>query len=330
MKNDFDFIALGDTVVDTFIRLEQAEDLWNAEHTSEKLCLSFASKIPYEFEEIVNAVGNSPNAAVSASRLGLKSALISNLGDDQLGKDCLESLHQNAVDTTFIKINQDMKTNHHYVLWFHDERTILIKHEEYEYELPNVGEPKFIYLSSLREGASAMYEKIISYLKEHSKIKLVFQPGVFDIKLGKEKLKDIYARSELFFCNVQESQKILETAESDVKILLKMMADLGPKIVVITDGPNGAYAYDGTDSWFMKPYPDPKPPYERTGAGDAFASTFTSAIILGKSTGEALQWGSINAMSVVQEVGAQKGLLSQSGIEAWLKKKPDGWAPVKI
>ena len=330
MENDFDFIALGDTVVDSFIRLQEAEDLWNAEHTSEKICLPFATKIPFEFEETVNAVGNAANAAVSASRLGLKSALISNLGDDQLGKDCLDSLHKNGVDTAFIKINQDMKTNHHYVLWFHDERTILIKHEEYTYELPNVGEPKFIYLSSLREGALEMYGKIVSYLTDHPAVKLVFQPGIFDIRLGKEKLKDIYARAELFFCNVQEAQKILETGEADVKVLLKMIAVLGPKIVVITDGPNGAYAYDGNDNWFMKAYPDPKPPYERTGAGDAFASTFTSAIILGKNAGEALQWGAINAMSVVQAIGAQKGLLPQSGIEEWLAKKPTGWEPVKI
>ena len=65
----------------------------------------------------------------------------------------------------------------------------------------------------------------------------------------------------------------------------------------------------------MPPYPDPKDPYERTGAGDAFSSTVTAAIILGKSLPEALAWGGINAMAVVQEVGAQKGLRSQEKIE---------------
>jgi ribokinase len=330
MKNDFDLIAIGDTVVDTFIRLEEADETWDVNHHNAKLCLSFADKVPFEFEEICYAVGNAANAAVSASRLGLKSGLVSNVGDDQLGKDCLNSLHNDGVDTSFIKVNQDMKTNHHYVLWFHDDRTILIKHEEYQYELPTVGEPKMIYLSSLRKDSLSMYKKITDYLSLHPKVQLTFQPGVFDIKLGHSKLQDIYERSALFFCNVEEAQKILGIKESDIKILLSKMRGLGPKMVIITDGPKGAYAYDGKDFWFMNVYPDPKPPYERTGAGDAFSSTFTSAIVMGKNPGEALEWASVNAMSVVQKIGAQNGLLSPASIEEWLLKKPDSWGPVKI
>src|SRR4051794_25332713 len=85
VKKDFDLIAIGDTVVDTFIRLEQAEEVWDVNHTTEKICISFADKVPYEFAETLYAVGNSPNAAVSAARLGLRSALVSNVGNDQLG-----------------------------------------------------------------------------------------------------------------------------------------------------------------------------------------------------------------------------------------------------
>ena len=330
MENNFDLISIGDTVVDTFIRLEEAEDVWNKDHTAEKLCLSFADKVPFAFEEICYAVGNASNAVVSASRLGLKSALVSNIGDDQLGKECLESLHRDGVSTDFIKVNQEMKTNHHYVLWFQAERTILIRHEEYQYELPEIGEPKMIYLSSLRKDSLSMYEKITNYLSSHPKTELTFQPGIFDIKLGAKKLKNIYERASLFFCNAEESRKVLETSDTDIKILLSKMRELGPKTVVITDGPRGAYAYDGKDYWFMKIYPDPKAPYERTGAGDAFASTFTSAILLGKNPGEALEWASINSMAVVQEIGAQKGLLSQAGLKEWLGKKPTGWGPEKI
>ena len=77
------------------------------------------------------------------------------------------------------------------------------------------------------------------------------------------------------------------TENTEIKKLLEEMKKLGPKIVVITDGPKGAYAYDGSDILFMQPYPDPKPPYERTGAGDAFSSTTTVALALGKNLSEA-------------------------------------------
>ncbi|MEK7099670.1 MAG: hypothetical protein AAB883_00825, partial [Patescibacteria group bacterium] len=69
-------------------------------------------------------------------------------------------------------------------------------------------------------------------------------------------------------------------------------------------------------------YPDTRGPYERTGAGDAFASTVTVALALGKTLDEALLWGPINSMSVVQDVGAQKGLLSRGVLETYLAKAP--------
>ena len=66
----------------------------------------------------------------------------------------------------------------------------------------------------------------------------------------------------------------------------------------------------------------PHTPFERTGAGDAFASTIVSALALGKNLLEALPWGPINSMSVVQEIGAQKGLLTLEKLEEYLKNAP--------
>ena len=110
------------------------------------------------------------------------------------------------------------------------------------------------------------------------------------------------------------------------------MSDLGPKIVVVTDGPKGAYAYDSKDGsvWRVPMYPDPKPPLERTGAGDAFASTVVAALALGEPLEKALAWGPINSMSVVQYVGAQRGLLSREQIERHLKEAPPEYKVEKM
>ena len=72
----------------------------------------------------------------------------------------------------------------------------------------------------------------------------------------------------------------------------------------------------------MPLYPDPAPPYERTGAGDAYASTLVAALAKGHDLESALQWAPINSMSVVQKTGAQQGLLTEDGLEDWLKKAP--------
>lgn len=324
----YDFLALGDIVTDAFIRIKDAAVNCDINHEKCMISLRFGDKVPYEFVEVVRAVGNSSNAAVSAARLGLSSALVSNLGDDQNGGECLATLKQNGVGVEYITVHRHKTTNYHYVLWYEDDRTILIKHEEYDYQLPDIGSPKWIYLSSIGKNSLPYHKQLAAYLAEHPDVKLAFQPGTFQMQFGTDELKDIYARTEVFFCNLDEAERILGIVE-DMKAvdLLPKLAKLGPKIVVITDGPNGAYAFDGKETWFMPTYPDPKPPYERTGAGDAFSSTFTSALALGMSIPEALSWGPINSMSVVQYVGAQKGLLSRPQLEDYLRKAPPEYKP---
>ncbi len=328
-----DFLAIGDTVIDAFIKLtdaDRADIRGEAGHEDYKICLPFADKIPYEEVQILNAVGNSANAAVSASRLGLKSGLVSNLGDDQNGQDCLDSLKKDGVNTEFVKINKGIKTNYHYVLCYQSERTILIKHEKYAYELGNIGEPSWIYFSSVSATAFPFHNTVADYLEAHPNIKLAFQPGKNEINLGKEKLAKLYARTEIFFCNVEEARTILNLQGADILELSQKMQALGPKIVCISDGPNGAYLYDKGELWQVPIYPDIAPPVDRTGAGDAFASTITSMLVLGKSPLEALVFGPINSMSVVQEVGAQKGLLPLEKLEYYLKNAPADYKPRKI
>ena len=322
MVEQYDFVAIGDTVIDAFIKLIDASVHCRMNHEDCEICMRFGDKIPYEEVYIVPAVGNSANAAVSAARLGLKSALVTNVGKDYYGEECLASLVKDGVATEFIKSHDGKKTNYHYVLWYEDDRTILIKHEEYLYEMPEVRSPRWLYLSSLGQHSTDFHERIEKYLADHPEVKLAFQPGTFQMKLGKEKLEGLYRRTEIFFCNKEEAQRILESEEEDIKKLLSTLAALGPKNVIITDGPAGAYAYTEGRAWFMPPYPDLKPPYERTGAGDAFSSTVTAAIALGYDLPTALTWGPVNSMSVVQKVGAQAGLLTRHELEEYLTKAP--------
>lgn len=314
MAQQYDFVAIGDITIDAFIELskDDADVSIDLDTGRKTLHMPFGGKLPYKDVTVVNAVGNSPNASVAAHRLGLRSALVANLGHDRNGKDCLDALRAEGVDTDFVKVHEGKLTNYHYVLRYEAERTILIKHEEYPYTLPDFGvPPKFFYFSSIGENGVQFHHDIARYLAEHPETKLAFQPGTFQIRLGKEELKDLYAVTEIFFCNKEEAQEILGTDERDIPKLLRGIKELGPKMPVITDGPNGAYALDGDTAWYMPMYPDPKPPVDRTGAGDSFSSTFTSAIIMGLGVPTALSWGPINSMSVVQYIGAQAGLLTR-------------------
>ena len=326
-----DFVAIGDITTDAFIKLKDATINCNINRETCMLCMRFGDKIPYESVVIVPAVGNSPNASVSAHRLGLFSAVVTNLGDDDYGREDIDALTKEGVITDYVTVHKGKKSNYHFVLQYEEERTILIKHIEYDYALPVFKQaPTWLYLSSLGENSLPFHHTIASYVVEN-KVKLAFQPGTFQMKLGYEKLKDIYKASELFFCNKEEAKRILEMPkEDDIKELLKSLFALGPKIIVITDGPNGANTYDGKEVWHMPMYPDPAPPIDRTGAGDAFSSTFTSALTLGGDIKTALSWGPINSMHVVQFIGAQEGLLTREELEKYLANAPENYKPTAL
>ncbi len=330
-----DFIAIGDTVTDEFIQLEDVRidtDRDPEDKGYQEICFRFGDKVAYSGVTTVHAVGNAANAAVAATRLGVSSAFVSNVGGDELGEKILETLTMQGVSTAFVRIHEDMLSNHHYVLQFGPERTILIKHQPYPYALPDIGEPTWLYLSSLAEHSLSYHHEIARYLEAHPSIKFAFQPGTFQIKLGAQELSDVYKHTHIFFCNREEAGRILETENlQDTDALLKGIAALGPKIVVITDGMNGAFAYDSAENHMLSVpiFPDPRQPVDRTGAGDAFSSTVVAALALGKTLPEALLWGPVNSMSVVQHIGAQKGLLSRDSIEEYLKNAPAGYTVEK-
>jgi sugar/nucleoside kinase (ribokinase family) len=331
MNNNHEFIAIGDIITDLFIRLKEASLHCDIDKENCQICMPFGAKIPFEEVHLTTAAGNVGNASYSAAKLGLDSAVIGSVGDDRNGEECFETLKERGVSTDFVTVQKGKKTNYSYVLWFEDDRTILRKHEEFSYSLPEIGKPKLVYFSSISKKAYPFHNVVAEYMEKYPDVMFAFQPGSNEIKLGTEKLKRVYARTDAFFCNVEEAQEVLGLdTGTDIKVLLAKMHDLGPKIVVITDGKKGAYAYDGKDIWKQMPYPDPKPPLERTGAGDAFSSTTAIALMLGNDLPTALAWGGVNSMSVVQHVGGQDGLLSRPEIEEYLKNAPENYRAEKI
>lgn len=326
MSKNIQVLSIGDVVTDAFIELLPHEAEIEHDNTRHPLlCMTYGTKIPFQDAIVINGVGNAANAAVAFSRLGLHSALMSNIGDDKVGKDILKDLHNNHVSTEFIHTNVGKKSNYHYVLWYKSDRTILIKHEKYDYKWPEIRKyqtPEWIYLSSIGDAGEPIHKELEKYLIDNPNTKLAFQPGTFQIREGANKLKNLYVKTNIVAANKEEFQQILETNSDDEKTLINKMHELGPKTVLLTDGPKGAYGSDGKQLVYMPPYPDPKPPLDRTGAGDSYASTFTYAIMQGKSMQEALAWAGVNSMSVVGQIGAQAGLLGEDEIKTWLKKAP--------
>lgn len=328
--NSIDVLSIGDIVTDAFIRLidDQAHTYSNEDGTF--LAMKFGTKVPFDHAEIKEAVGNAANASVSFARLGLKSGLVSNVGHDTQGRDMITALHKNGVDSRYVHINPGKVSNYHFVLWYKEERTILIKHEEYDYSWPRIHAadmPKWVYFSSVSKNTLPYHDDVAEWLHDNPDVKFAFQPGTFQMEDGAQRLKKLYKRCNVLVLNREEAVTVGGGDHHNVHDLFDKLHAIGPKLICITDGPKGAYASGPEGRFFMPLYPDPGPPVERTGAGDAFASTFVAAIMKGEPIQEALRWAPINSMNVVQHVGAQDGLLTEAQLQTYLRNAPEWYKP---
>ena len=321
-------LCIGDVVMDAFIVLKVARVHQHPDREHLELCMPFADKIPYESLQVVPAVGNASNVAVGASRMGIDTTMFTAIGGDYYGKQILDLYKKEKVKTSFVKINKNKPTNYHFVLNYGPERTILIKHQDYEYFNPErLGNFDWIYFSSIGEHTLPFHDKLVKYLSAHPEVKMAFNPGTFQLKFGTKRIKEIYNHSYVVIVNREEAELILNAKRDNIKGLLKGIKKLGAKIAVITDGPFGAYASDDDSFYFIPSYKDPKKPISRTGAGDAFSTGFLSGLIYGLSVPEALKWAPIESMNVVQHFGAQTGLLNKQELLKILKNAPKNYKP---
>ena len=313
----FDLISIGDATLDTFIEIDEATVHCTLQEGACQLCFNYADKIPIK-SLAQKVAGNAANVAVGASRLGMRTAFYSIVGNDTIGKDILATIRKEKVSSKYIQQEKDKKSNYSVVLNFKGERTILVYHYPRKYHLPQLSKmTKWIYLTSMAKDSQKVGLEVVSFVRANG-TKLAFNPGTYQIRFGLSYLKKIFSVTEILFANKEEAQKILESNEQNVKNLMKNLAQLGISVVVITDGKNGAYAFDGNTSYFSEIFPSPM--IERTGAGDSFATAFMAARFYGKSIAEALAWGTFNSASVIGKIGPQDGLLTLNEMVKKLKK----------
>lgn len=313
----YDIVSVGDATLDVFLDLNEASVSCDINTENCQLCLTYADKIPVEKVTKIPGAGNGSNNAVGSSRLGMKVAMVGIIGADEVGDMIVKNWKNEKVSVKHVIRDKKRGSNYSTVLNFKGERTILVYHEPRDYRFPKgLGKSEWIYYTSLGNGSEKMHAALLAYVKKY-KVKLAFQPGTFQLKLGAAKLKPLIAASEVMFVNKEEAERILGEGIKPMKDLLTYLHDMGCKIAVITDGPKGAYAYDGERYLHLGIYDTPV--VERTGVGDSFATAFVAARHYGKDLAEAMRWGTVNSASVVQKIGPQEGLLTRTKLAKDLK-----------
>ncbi len=269
------------------------------------------------------AGGGASNTAVGFSKLGLKTAIMGRVGEDREGIELIKGFKRQKIDTHLVQVDKKTSTGFSYILGLKKRKRA---HAIFAYRGSNdnlvlkvrksdLKSVKWLYLSSL---SSPVWEKFLKDIFSFKKtgIKIVWNPSNVQLKVGWKKLGKYLKKTEILILNDDEARELvlskMKTRNLSNRYLLEQLYKMGPKIVVITAGKNGAYAYNGK-AYYQKAAPAEV--IHATGAGDSFSAGFISSLFYNPSDIQrALKWGVVNSASVIDQIGAQKGLLNKRQI----------------
>ncbi len=319
-ENKIQLLSIGDATMDVFLTPSEAETFCTLDTKELQLCFNYGDKIPVKELEF-SIGGNAANNAIGVRRLGIKSSLIITIGDDVIAKMMEERFRDEDVDLTYLTKKENTNSNYSTVINVMGERTILTYNTPVNYQLPELmPHTKWVYLTSMGENFQETYKQVANWVRENPEVKLAFNPGSRQVRVGIDNYREVMEQTHIIYINREEAEMITGMNESNGKEneLMEKLRELGAEKSVVTDGGNGAFAFDGEKFYHAGTLPVDA--YERTGAGDSFGAGMISALMKGYSMKEALLWGTCNSASVIGYVGSQKGLLKEDRMDEWLQR----------
>ncbi len=318
-------ITIGGATIDIFMKSRNFRVAHNCDNIKEGplLCLGYDKKVLVE-DVHFTCGGGGANTAVSFSRLGLKTSFLGQVGQDEMGERIKNRLKQDKVGLDLVLETDKYKSGFSVALHsYARSRTLLLYRgannflSKEDIDWGKLKQTKWIYLSHISGASQSLVIELAKFMKKNKKINLGWNPGSTQIKEGLKALTPLLKKTNILFLNKEEASELagikIKKGESFDKLFKKLLS-AGPEIVVITDGRNGAKAFDGKEVVVASIH-EAGDVLDTTGAGDAFASGFTAGFIYTNDIKKALTWGVRQSGAVVTEYGAQNGLLDKKGIE---------------
>ena len=313
--SDYDIVCIGNAKLDIFLLIHDSNKHFHLNPQTNELSVKSGDKIRVD-KSLFLPGGNAANVAAGLSRIGLKTSIFAEIGDDELSQKIINSLKEKKVETKHIQQTKGGEASFSVILSYKNERTIFSQHatRNHNFKLENIV-TKWIFLTSIGNDWKNAYKHVGDYVRKMS-CHLAFNPGTLQIDAGYAEISAILKLTDILFVNKEEAIKILNIKDqkSNINDLLSALQKLGPKSILITDGKNGSYMIDEHQKIFQQSAL-PCEIVEKTGAGDAYTSGFLSATLQNLSKKEAMRWGAMNSSAVIGKIGAEEGLLTKEQIK---------------
>jgi ribokinase len=335
----FDIAVVGTATEDVFVKAPEAKLIKLADPDCETtyLALEYGAKLSVA-SFFLSVGGGSTNTAAGLARMGLKTAAVAKIGQDEEGDRVLARLQALGIDTSRFLRTSACQTGLSVILTgFTGDRTILTyrgaSSELTEGEVPwdLLQAAPWMFVGSMSGNSAPLFLKLADFAGAHG-INLALNPGSHQLKLGWEALRPALEHCTALFLNKEEAYQLTGVAphrgETDEEKVLHCLHGAGCRNVFITAGPAGALASDGQHRLTLPAYKAHA--VSTVGAGDAFAAGALTALIKGCALERALRLGSLNSAAVIQGYGATEGLLTWEEVTAWEGQcKPGQRCPVR-
>lgn len=326
MQNEV--LTIGGAVKDVTFYTNKGRFMATPENLTAQRMLAFeyGAKV-YVDDASVGFGGGAANTAICLGLLGIKTGTVCCVGADADGKEIVENLSKNNVSKSGVQISKNNVSGFSMILATdrRDAEHIAFVHHGAINDLeitPSVltrNKSKWILLTSLNGKNWQRNLKTIFATAHRQNRMIMWNPGNIQLQAGRRILSAYLAQTDILILNKDEA---IELVLSGMRLgrknprhlnrpmyLLNILQEWGPRLVIITDGKRGCWAYDGKKI-YRQGIKRVKA-IDTTGVGDAFAATFLAAHITGHDITRALRWGMVNTASVVTKTGAQVGLLSK-------------------
>ena len=317
----FDIVTIGSATRDGFFKdIDFLPVEGKCFMTNQGICLPLGAKMQVPQVYFLTG-GSATNTAVSFARQGLKTTVISRIGNDVSGETIIRELKKEKINTDFIQRDKLSPTAYSVIFLMPcGERTILSYKgcaEKLSFkEIPwNKIKTQWICIGSLGKEKNIL-KKIIEFAISKN-IKLAINPGWQELIWLKEHPKWI-DKFEIFICNQEEAAYFTDIPYTKEKHIFKKLDDLVKGVVVMTKGKNGSVISNGENIWKAGVFHQKA--IDATGAGDAFTSGFISVFIRNKKINnkvieEAIRVGNANATSVIEHIGTKQGILYKKDLK---------------
>ncbi len=255
--------------------------------------------------------GGGINSSITFARHGHETIFLGNISRDPAGAAIIKALDREGVDNSYVNFLERKTTGTSIILLDSKsgERTILTCRGASE-QFGNFSEkdldliqPDWLYVTTLR-GDMETLKRFFKHAKDNG-IKIMFNPGVKELE-NKKELVALLKYVDILNVNKAEAGKIVPGV-----VLTELLYHLNSYVetVIITDGPMGGIAGNGSEVYRFGIYEDKKVK-DATGAGDAFGSGFLAHLADKKSFKASLVFASANSTAVVSKLGANRGILT--------------------